>query len=144
MKKVTTKLVKIGNSFMIPVETSIVQMLGWKNGQILQVPFHEIETDLDDKISQIEADLDPNGKKEMQVKFRDHDEQLIKQEDVIRILDSRNDDTTLFKYRTTYLMWGGDRIGVRNLCKKILGHEDFHTQEASRVLEKLGFHTYKH
>lgn len=143
IEKVTSKLTRIGGSFMIPVDRPIIEMYGWKPGDILRVPYHEIEKVLDDKTGPVENELDPNGKKEVKVKIRDHDEQLIKQEDVIRILDSAEEDAKLLKYRTTYLVWNGNRIGVRNLCKKVFGHEDFHTQEGSRILEKLGFRINK-
>ena len=129
---------------MITVDRPIVEMYGWKSGDILRVPYHEIEKVQNDEIASIKNELDPKGQKEVKVKLRHHDEQLIKQENVIRILDSAEEDGNLFKYRTTYMMWNGNRIGVRNLCKKIVGHGDFHTQEAERLLKNMGFSINKY
>lgn len=139
MEKLKVNLKEIDGTLMIPVPGSIGEFMGWDDGDLLEVAFHEIN-----KIPvkhEIVASPEVTGKKEVTMKIGKHEPKKVTQNDVLELLEKPTPDMSIF--RTTYIKWKGKTYGVKNLCKILFGHEDFNTQTGERCLKVLGFPTFK-
>ncbi len=137
MERIRVNLTEYDEMLMIPVPRSIGELMGWNTGDILAVPFHEIEKI---PIEYVESPQE-TGKKEVNVKIRTHEPKKVTQSDVIELLEKPTQEMKI--YRTTYIKWKGKTYGVKNICKVLLGHSDFNTQTAEKLLNVLGFPTFK-
>ncbi|VVB91613.1 Uncharacterised protein [uncultured archaeon] len=138
MKKIKINLKRTNGTLMIPVPDPVGEMMGWDDGDLLEVAFHEIN-----KIpvkEELVVSPEATGKKEVIVKFGTHEPKSVKQSDVIEILENPTPDLNI--YRTTYFKWKGKKYGVKNVCKKLFGHNEFNTQTGAKYLQDLGFPTF--
>jgi hypothetical protein len=140
MNKITVELKKVGGSLMLPIPKSIAELFSWNVGDSLQVPFHEfvkVQKGIDSIVSLPEV----TGKEFVTVKIGTHEPLKVSQKEVIKILEKPTPDLNI--YRTAYITWGGKRFGVKNLCKKLFGFEDFNTVQGEKYLRELGFPTFR-
>ena len=139
MEKLRVNLKEIDGTLMIPVPGSIGEFMGWDDGTLLEVAFHEIN-----KIpvkQEFVSSPEGTGKKEVIMKIREHEPKKVTQNDVIDFLENPTPEMSI--YRTTYVKWKGKTYGVKNLCKLLFDHDDFNTQTGERCLKKLGFPIFK-
>lgn len=140
MQNIKIQVKKVGGSLMIPIPKSIAELMDWKEGDSLSVPFHEVA-----KVSKSEESIatepDITGKESVTVKIGKHEPKLISQKDVITILENPTPEFNI--YRTVYITWKGKRFGVKNVCKKLFGFDNFNTVQGEKYLRELGFPTFR-
>ncbi|MDP3103064.1 MAG: hypothetical protein Q8M95_00475 [Candidatus Methanoperedens sp.] len=140
MKKIKIQIKKIGGSLMAPIPKSIAELMDWNEGDIIEIPFHEIikvSESTEPGITAPKAD----GKDTVIVKIGKHTEKTVTQQDVINVLDNPTPDLNI--YRTAFIIWKGKRFGVKNLCKILFDFEDFNTVQGEKYLQELGFPTFR-
>jgi hypothetical protein len=139
MENLRIKLKEVDGKLMMPVPRSIGKLMGWHDGDLLSVPFHKVDRiPMEEEYVESPEEI---GQKQIKVKIGKHEPKIVKQEDVIELLENPTPDMKI--YRTTYIKWKGKTYGVKNLWKELLGHEDFNTQTGERKIKALGFPTFK-
>jgi len=133
MKPITAKLEKIEGKYYLNIPEAIIEMMGWSEGEELLVPFYEITQK--NKLSW-EKELQKEFKNEIEINLRGN-QKSIKRQDIIDLLENPTED--LYKFRSAYIEWNGNKFGSKAIFKKLIGHSDFNTVEAEWYLRQLGF-----
>jgi|GEM_PF-5550222 len=136
MKKISVQIQEVNGTLMVPIPEAVAEMMDLDEDIFVKVPFHEFETVMEeeDYISEPQED----GKKEVTVKIKTNTT-IVTQKDVIDLLNSPTPDLKV--YRTAYISWKGERYGIKNVCKKLFGFNDFNTIQGESYLNELGFVT---
>ena len=135
MKSIKIQIQKNGGDLMMKIPEAISEMMDWNEGDLLEIPFHEII-----KVP-TEVTTNITGEEEVTVKIKNNPEKTITREDVIQKLENPKPEYNI--YRTAYTVWKGKRFGVKNVCKDLFGFNDFNTVTGEAYLKKLGFSTFR-
>ena len=142
MKSLSIQVKKVGGSLMISIPLPIAELMDWKEGDFIRVPFHEFVKQPKREVP-IVTEPESTGKESVTVKIGTHEPIVISQEDVIRTLSSPNPSPELKIYRTAYIVWNGEHFGLKNVCKQLFGFNDFNTVQGEKYLRELGFPTFR-
>ena len=142
MKSLKTQVKKVGGSLMIPIPPPVAEMMGWKEGDFLKIPFHEFTKEPEKEVPMVNKP-ESTGKESVTVKIGIHEPKEISQDDVMNLLNEPNPQPELKIYRTAYIIWNGKHFGVKNVCKKLFGFENFNTIQGEKYLKELGFPTFR-
>lgn len=135
MKSIKIQIQKNGNDLIIKIPEAISEMMDWNEGDILEMPFHEIV-----KVP-TEAATNIIGDEEVTVRIGNNPEKVITRENVIQKLENPKPEYNI--YRTAYIVWKGKRFGIKNVCKDLFGFNNFNTVTGEAYLKKLGFSTFR-
>lgn len=139
-KMLAAKITKTGGSYFISIPPMIMELMDFKEGDIVRVPFLEFEKVIDQGEKKEESEVyELQGSKSVTVKLRDREPVTITQDDVLKILENPSRD--MKKYRTAFLIWNGERYGIKKVCTELFGFNYFNTVEGEKYLNDLGFRT---
>jgi hypothetical protein len=139
-KMVRTQVKKIGGSLAFIIPKTIIEMMDFKEGDIVKVPFLEFEkVDKEEETKLEDEDYKPNGKEEILVKLKRHKSLTITQDDIIKALSDATPE--MEQYKSAYIVWDGKRYGLKKVFEKVLGFKDFNTIQGERIAVELGFKT---
>jgi antitoxin component of MazEF toxin-antitoxin module len=140
-QKVRTRIKRINKSLVVVIPSVIVEVLDLCEGDIVKIPFMDIEKVENRDNEEDLKEYSPDGLKETIVKIKNRDRLIVKQMDVIKVLNKATID--MESYRTTYVLWNGRRYGIKKVCEKVFGFIDFNTLVGERCLRELGFKVKK-
>lgn len=146
---VTTQIKKINGSYFARVPPAIVELLGFQDGDTVRVPFLEFEKVAsqegeEGEVEKIEEVIEEDDeyaptKTEITVTLRNHAPVTITRDDVLKLLENPSRD--MLQYRTAYVIWKERKFGIKKICAKLFGFNDFNTVEGEKYLQDLGFRT---
>jgi len=137
----TAQIKRTGGSFFIYIPPTIMEMMDFKEGDIVKVPFLEFEKigSQEEKKEVEDEEYELIGEEKVEVRLKNHDDMKITQSNVLNILN--NPTLDMESYRTAYVIWNKKRYGIKKVCAKLFGFNDFNTVEGEKYLNELGFKT---